>query len=131
MQSADVIANIAWGVGWGIVMAAAYSAIALAIYAVLGHHAIHTPGLTIGKVLMAYWIGGLGAGFAAGVARPLFRYRWALGSIGALGGLIVSAAFQLAYKGPPSSWSLGGCVFGSLLFAVMGCRLALDEWDRG
>ena len=122
--------NILWGVGSGAVMALAYSVLALMIYAILGNHAIHTRGLTIGLVLISYWVGGLTAGLLIGVLRPLSRLRWGPYLIGAVAGIAIIAAFQASTMGPMWRWSLNDWATPLILGIIMGMLAASDTRIR-
>ena len=122
--------NIIWGVGSGALMALAYSIVALMIYAVFGAHVLHTPGLTIGLVLISYWVGGLTAGLLVGMLRPLSRFRWGPYLLGAIAGTAVFAAFQASTMGPMWRWSWGDWTTPLILGVVMGVLAASDPRIR-
>jgi hypothetical protein len=122
--------NLVWGVKNGAFMAAAYSIAALVIYAVLGNHAIHTPGLTIGLVLESYWVGGLTAGLLVGILRPLSKLRWGPYLLGAIAGITVFAAFQASTMGPMWRWSWGDWIEPCILGTIMGVVVASDPRAR-
>lgn len=119
--------NVIWGVTQGAIMALAYSILALIIYAVLGNYALHTPGLTIGAVLISYWVGGLTAGCLIGLLRPLSRFNWGPYVIGAIAGTAVFAAFQASDLGPMWRWSLSAWTTPLILGTIMGCLAASDS----
>lgn len=107
-------------------MALAYSLFALALFAIGGSHVLHTPGLTIGKVLLSYWFDGIVAGFFLGLARPLLKYRWGLGMVGSVAGVIAFVGIETARKGLPTVWSAGDWVLVIGVGSVLGCLAALD-----
>lgn len=122
----NIARNAVWGVGWGCCMAMVYSLVALTLYAIGGSRILHTPGLTIGKVLLSYWFDGIVAGLSIGLARPLLTRRWGLGLVGALAGSVAFIGIETARKGLPTGWSIGDWVAVLVLGGVLGCLAAYD-----
>lgn len=121
-----VLRNAVWGVKHGAIMAALYSIVMLGIYAVVGAHAFHTPGLTLAKVLSSYWVAGFMAGLTIGLLRPLLQYRWGVGLVGGIAGIAVVAAFQASDKGPAWGWTPGEWLTPLILGTFMGVVAAYD-----
>ena len=76
--------DIAWGVFAGLLMATFYSVVAIAIHAAKGSGAFDEAGITLGKALAAYWIGGAVGGAVLGLAIPLARNKLGAAIVGIL-----------------------------------------------
>jgi len=85
-----VITNIRWGVRYGVIFAAFYCATALAIFAVEGSGTFSRYGITLGRTLASYVLGGVLGGATLGLLRPLTRSWTGSACVG------ICAAFPVA-----------------------------------
>jgi hypothetical protein len=94
------------GVGWGLYLAAAYSAIALIAVLLGGGRVIGEVGATFLFVLIGYFLGGLMSGVIWGLGRPLGRT-------------------------PTGSVLLGFVVILPASFVLSSIVIPVDEWRNG
>jgi hypothetical protein len=81
-----VAANIRWGVGWGIAMAAIFTVYVAALFVVFSLTRKHNmfADATLPLIAAAYFAGGIGGGFIAGVLRPAMHWPLARMAVGIL-----------------------------------------------
>ena len=87
-------------------MAAYYSVFALVIYSLQGAAAYDAYGLTLGKILLLYWAGGLVGGFMVGLLMPITRSRIGAALVGAVAAFPVFAGISLSIYGSEMEWGV-------------------------
>lgn len=110
----EVMANIRWGIRYGVIFAAFYCATALAIFAVEGSGAFSRYDITLGRTLASYVLGGILGGATLGLLRPLTRYWAGSACVGVFAALPV--AWILAH-------AMGVVDSKELVFVVGACSL--------
>lgn len=87
------IANLTWGIRWGLAFAVCYALIGSAIYVLRGGTALRSVGLTPWVLILGYLAGGVLAGAAVGIGRPLLRSRAGTAFVGACAAAPVAVTF--------------------------------------
>ena len=99
-RGATFLANVEWGVAWGVGMATVFSLFVLALAALRGSTAYPQYGdLTTWSLIATYFAVGLPAGAVAGALRPLLRWRAGAALVGYLVAVVVygGAGLGLGY----------------------------------
>ena len=122
--------NLLWGISNGLVMGGVYCLIGALLRLLRGPHLLDPYGMTFGALELAYLSSGLVAGFLAGVARPVLRWRAGALAVGAVGGVFAYGALQAGILGPPTRWDVFDVVSWLLVGAVGGAYFANGMWER-
>jgi hypothetical protein len=115
--------NIAFGMLVGFLMAAAYSLLALGIYAVTLGEAFEEEGLSLGAVLLSYWIGGIASGVVLGLLKPFTDSKRKAMIVGPIIAMPAVAMLGIAIDGLPWNWtsdSILTFIIMSLIFGSYG-----------
>jgi hypothetical protein len=116
-----MIANIKWGVLWGIRMATGFSVFVIAEYLLLGPAPFIRIGSPLHVVIAFYVVSGITAGALIGALKPFTQTRPGSIAVGILGALVVGTIIFWTKSGPPNHWTdadWGPLVFGSILYGV-------------
>lgn len=82
--------NLLWGVRYGCIFAAFYSAIALAIFAFGGEQSFRTYGVTLGQTIALYIASGVLGGAVVGFLRPFTKSRSGAAFVGVLAAIPIT-----------------------------------------
>jgi hypothetical protein len=96
--------NLRTGVTGGMYFALAYSAFVILMYLVNGSRAFDKHGTTLGKIIAAYVISGIGGGLIVGLMLPLAKNKLGRTFLGIVVGVFVFFWITMTYAGPPTRW---------------------------
>jgi hypothetical protein len=119
-------ANLRWGIGWGIGLAAIYSVIALPLGLLRGCGLrIGGESFSTGRIILIYFGGGILGGLTLGLLRPLTRTKPGAAIVGAL------VAFPLSYMMVLFLDKSAGreLLTASLLALILGPLFGLKSWE--
>ena len=106
-----------------------YSAFAVALYAFRGSDPFTANGTTFGGTVVAYFVGGAGAGAVLGLLRPLARSRWGAAVVGFFCALPVWLGAAFAIDGVAALHAED--LLLTLLFSVLsGPICGVIAWER-
>jgi hypothetical protein len=105
-----------WGIGWGCAMAAAFSLFVLAQAAGDGGAAVRAHGMSVARLVGAYWATGLGAGALLGLLRRALGHWIGRAAAGWLCGAVVYGGVSVARDG----WTSDTLGMAALLGLVAG-----------
>lgn len=93
-------AKLLLGVLWGLAAALITSVVAVAQYMITDGRAFDTHGITLGKVIALYFIGGIVGGAIVGLLLPLTKWRLGASVVGmvALAPFYIGIALALGHK---------------------------------
>ena len=97
-----VATNAAVGAALGCVMAAVLSLLVVVQAFLDGGTAVAAHGMTVARVVAAYWLAGAAAGLLVGALRPWFHTRLGLALAGWVGGATVYGVVGLVRNGATS-----------------------------
>lgn len=122
--------DLRWGVFAGLGLAAFYTAIALAIYLIEGARPFDAYGVTVGRVILGYWVAGVVGGFLIGLGAPLVRNTF--GSI-VLGILVAIPTFAvITVASGDLDW--GAAIVLGVFFGTVGgvavSSMGGPSWDE-
>ena len=116
--------NVAWGVGWGLVLAAILLIAASLVYlaAFIGAASV---GLSFWRLVLVYLGGGLLGGLVVGLLRPLTRSHLGAALVGVVAAVPVGVGVRLLRNGlapwsDKDTWALA--IFALALGGVVGWR---------
>jgi hypothetical protein len=118
-----MVANIRWGVWWGLRFAAFFTAIVLLEYIALGPAPFDRVGFSLQTTIATYFASGIIAGAVVGALRPLTNTFYGSVGVGIVGAFVVAAAIVSVKFGPPDRWGfvewttvvIGAVVYGAYL----------------
>jgi hypothetical protein len=120
LERSSALANVAWGVGWGLFGATFFMLIAVAVvYGVKGGFENAPEGITPLKLFGLYPLGGMAAGAIVGLFRPHLKTRKGAMLVGMVAALPFAFAVNLLTRGPVAEWGALG------LFATVGASALL------
>lgn len=131
----SMLNDIIWGLRWGIVFAAGFSFFALVLIAVTSGEILEEQNLSVGFVLLWYWVAGVVGGTLLGLLRPLTKRR--LGStlcgsiIMLVVGLLTARMLGGAWWGENGVAGLIGMLFGTTLSGALGGYFYWEPPDKG
>jgi MFS family permease len=96
--------NIIWGVGMGLAIAALFSLLVTVLFLARPHRLMEEHAVSLGALILTYFIGGLGGGFIVGLMRPLSRWRAGSVATGIVSATFVYGAIGAAMYGPITRW---------------------------
>jgi hypothetical protein len=113
--------NVRRGIVWGACYAAVYSVFVLILAAVVGNRPFAHSQTSLGKVLLLYWLGGIGVGALIGALLKLGGTKLGAAFLGILGALPIMFGAGMATS-PRSEWFttvptdavISACVLGPL-----------------
>jgi hypothetical protein len=114
----------------GFLLAATYSALAVALWLLPGpSDADRFQGGILG-VLLVYWLSATIAGPLLGICAPIARHWSGAAVLGFLGGCFVGGAFSLLIRSPGAD-PIAGRVFVTIGFAtIVGAPIGVLAWRR-
>jgi hypothetical protein len=123
----EFLADIKWGIGWGLWLASGFSVIALVLAGFRGSTDYPEFGLSTGSIVLIYFGLGLIAGCVLGLMRPFTRTKSGGFFVGWLIGFLVYAGAGLMIKGVtllmiPVALVLGLAVGGTAGYQTAGKR---------
>jgi hypothetical protein len=123
----ELVADIRWGIGWGLWIATGFSAIVLVLAGFRGSTDYPELGLSTGSIILIYFGLGLIAGCILGLLRPFTRTKSGGFFVGWLIGSLVYGGAGLMIKGVtllmiPVAVILGLAVGGTLGYQTVGKR---------
>lgn len=116
------LSNIGWGIKRGLILAATYALIAVAI-AALNPGAFDANDTTLAEVLVIYFMSGLTGGAVIGLARPLLARKNTAYAPAVVAMTIAVFGMAVILEGHPRNWSdeeWFGVIVGGPLFGVLG-----------
>ncbi|MFN2398928.1 MAG: hypothetical protein ABR543_09875 [Gemmatimonadaceae bacterium] len=128
-----VLRNIRWGIILGLFFAVYYSAIAIAIYLLLGPSAFDRNGITLLGAIMAYFTAGVVGGIVVGLFRPLVRSLLGRMAAGILVAVPVFLVIGVTADGNITGWTGDEWValgISSVFLGIAGGYLVGDRQDN-
>jgi hypothetical protein len=116
-----MVANIKWGVWWGLRFAAFFTAIVLLEYIALGSAPFDHIGISPKAAIAAYFASGILAGAVVGALRPFTNTLYGSVGVGIVGAFVVAAAIVSVKSGPPNRWGFvewATVVIGAVVYGV-------------
>lgn len=95
--------NLRIGVTWGVCYSIAYSAYAALLAAMGGEGSFRRANTTLSKVLLVYWVAGIGVGALVGLLLPLGRRPGGAAVLGFIGAIPVMLGVGMATE-PSTNW---------------------------
>jgi hypothetical protein len=100
-----VIANVRWGVLWGLRIAIGFSVFVIAEYLLLGATPFTNIGTSLHVVIAIYFSGGVTAGAIVGALRRFTRTRPGAAAVGILAAFVVGTGIIWTKSGSPNHWT--------------------------
>lgn len=94
-----LIANLRWGIRWGLLFAAILGSWAVIVFAIRGFKEFAKLEVTISAVIGFYFVSGSVAGVILGLCRPLLKWRSGAGVVGAVSAIVILGMGQVLYRG--------------------------------
>ena len=129
-SSRTVIANIRWGITWGLVLAAFFSVIVGGQFVFMGPSVVSSRGMSLGTAITAYFVGCVGGGVIIGLLRPLTRRRAGALVVGVAASVPLSIASLAALQGSPQHWEEGALPFFVIVGMLLGGAWAYQWWEE-
>lgn len=95
----QLVQSVVGGIKLGLMFAAAYTVIALGLFAITGGASLDRSAAMLVRVIAVYAAGGIVSGAAFGLLRPLARWMIGAGVLGMLLAIPAYAGMRFAVKG--------------------------------
>lgn len=125
----QLLGNLKWGVGYGLIFAVLFSLIVIVQYLLAGPGVAASRGIPVVAAIGAYFGGGIIGGVLLGLLRPLTRWRLGSAVVGIITCLPLSVAFALAFEGRPSNWSVEMVAAGIIVAVLIGGMSGYQWWE--
>ena len=120
IERSSTLANVVWGVRWGVFGAIVFMLIAIAVvYGLKGGFGNAPKGITPLELFGLYPLGGICGGAIIGLFRPWLKTRKGAMLVGMVAALPFVIATNLLTRGPVAEWGALG------LFATVGASALL------
>ena len=118
-----MVANIRWGVWWGLRLAAFFTAVVVLEYIALGAAPFAHIGMSLLSTIGTYFVVGVTAGAVVGMLRPFTNTFYGSVSVGIAGAFVGAVVIVSMKSGPPNHWGyvewatvvIGAVVYGAYL----------------
>jgi hypothetical protein len=123
--------DVLWGIGWGSAFAAAFSLFVGGQALLDGGLAARAHGMSVGRVIAAYWVVGVGAGAVLGLLRPMLPRVLGRALVGWVCGAVVYRGIGVARDGwtaeTPRMATVLGLLVGVPAALILGRRTPTDD----
>ncbi len=121
--------NVGLGILGGLFFAVCYSIIALVLYVGRGGSAVEEHGVSLGVLILAYFIGGVAGGALVGLLWPLTVSRIGFIGVSIIGALPMCLGMSFLVENPFATGDFTSLVGGAILAVILGAWAGVVFWS--
>jgi hypothetical protein len=114
----------------GLVMATLYSVYVMLLYSFNGPSSVESNGVSIGNIVLVYYVGGTLGGLIVGGLWPLLRWRLGATLVGIVVAFVVFVGVIMASDGYASIWLPQTYRDAAIIACLVGSVAANLTWRR-
>lgn len=123
-----LLRRVLWGAKTGTIFGLAFSLLALVIFLLGGQGPFEANHSSFGRIVGAYFLGGLSAGIIVGILRPLTASKVGAAMTGFVATAPVSVLMRIAIDGF-QAWTVKDSILSILMCAALGAPLGVAYRD--